>query len=111
MKQGTTRNGLTVQSEQNWVEPAKAPHQWWNGSEKFVKRIMLIYAGREALKDGILRFGKKFQEGTEAGKVDVTILEDKEAIHIAPVVDAMLRREPGEMAHILAGWTCEVLGA
>jgi len=109
IREGTKREGRTPESERNWLEPAKAPPEWWKGSDAIVRRMMVLYAGREVLKDCIVDFGNRFKEGTSGQKIEVTLLEDKEAVHIAPVVDALWGREPDDTAKVLSGWVAETL--
>ncbi|KIJ33419.1 hypothetical protein M422DRAFT_264684 [Sphaerobolus stellatus SS14] len=104
---GTRHGGRTPESERNWIEPAKAPPEWWQGTEKVTKNVSIVYGDREVFKDGIVTFVDKFKEGVKGEKVDIQIVEEKDGIHIASVLEAGRGLEPSEVAKIMAGWVHE----
>ncbi|KIJ31711.1 hypothetical protein M422DRAFT_266610 [Sphaerobolus stellatus SS14] len=103
IKEGTRHGGRTPESERNWIEPAKASPEWWQGTEKVTKNVSIVYGDREVFKDGIVTFVDKFKEGVKGEKVDIQIVEEKDGIHIASVLEAGRGLEPSEIAKIMAG--------
>ena len=110
VKAGATQNGRSLTTELSWLEPSKAPTDWWKGTEKIVQHVLITYGEREVLKDSVKLFVERFKEGVKGEMVDVTVLEDKGGIHIGPTLDANRGREPGDVAKIIAGWAFERLG-
>jgi acetyl esterase/lipase len=90
--------------EEYWREPLRAPPDWWRGSEKVTKHIMFIYGEREALRDDIVSFVEKVREGVSGTEMDIASVQDPIGVHIAPVIDALMDRAPGETTKIMANW-------
>ncbi|KIJ33416.1 hypothetical protein M422DRAFT_783177 [Sphaerobolus stellatus SS14] len=111
VREGTRQGGRTPESERNWLEAAKAPPEWWNGTAKVAKNVFLLYGEREVLKDGLVTFADNFKKGVKEEGVNVQVVEEKDGIHIATVVDAMRGFGINEITKVMAGWVHERITA
>jgi len=104
IREDTVEEGNTNESRGFWVEPRKAPVEWWRGTDKVSQHFLLTYGDREALKDDIIEFGKTLQTGVEGTGVEVKVVGDPSGLHIDPTIDAYFGREVKDLTKIIAGW-------
>jgi len=103
------REGTPLERNKNepggfWVEPLKAPVEWWKGADKVSRHFLFTYGDREALKDDIMEFGNTLGAGTEGTNVEVKVVGDPNGLHIDPTMDAFFGREIKGLTKIIAGW-------
>ncbi|KAF3901361.1 hypothetical protein ABW21_db0205469 [Orbilia brochopaga] len=84
-------------------QPNQAPASWWTGFPAAVRNTQILIGGDETLRDSIVEFADRFQEGVgKDGGVQVVLCEGE--IHTECLYDTFIPGEPpvpGKMAESL----------
>jgi len=89
-----------------YLEPNSAPEDWLEGSDKYIKRILITAGGVEALRDEIIKYANTIKKYHK----DVTFIVQENGAHNDPYTDFLVKEKNiGKLTATILDWIDETL--
>lgn len=80
-------------SEIAFLDPLEGPENWFAGLDGLVGRILITCGELECIFQGIKKLHEKYLVPIHG---DIEFLEQKDRLHIEPILDFAWKKDPGE---------------
>ena len=95
-----------IQRDGFWVEPRKAPPEWWEGLPAVVPKAFISAGGHECFRDDILSFVESWKQ---CKGVDVVSFLEEKGIHDSPLIDIGAGRPPSQLVLAIEQWLASIV--